>query len=135
MPVLKNARHEAFAQALAKGKTATEAYAEAGYQESRSAASRLSTNVNIEKRVEELKTRIAEKAEWRSADRLRMLAIIAKGNLRKDPRSAIAAIAEANKMQGSHAVVRHQIGGVPENPIEIVHTIERRIVRPSDPDS
>lgn len=132
MPVLRNAKHEAFAQALAKGKTADEAYAEAGYKPDRGNASRLTANDSVQKRVEELKTRIAEKAEWRSADRLRMLAIIAKGNLRKDPRSAIAAIAEANKMQGSHAVVRHQIGGVPDNPIEVVHTIERRIVRPPD---
>lgn len=30
MPVLKNARHEKFAQALAKGKTADEAYQLAG---------------------------------------------------------------------------------------------------------
>jgi phage terminase small subunit len=32
MPVLKNARHEKFAQALAKGKSATDAYNEAGFK-------------------------------------------------------------------------------------------------------
>ncbi|QRY69184.1 hypothetical protein JVX98_13265 [Ensifer sp. PDNC004] len=132
MPVLKNAKHEAFAQALARGKTATEAYTDAGYSGDRTAASRLSTNVNVAKRVEEIRTRLSEKAEWSSAARLRMLGIIAKRNLLKDPRSSIAAIAEANKMQGSHAVVRHQIGGITDNPIEVVHTIERRIVRPTD---
>ena len=47
MPVLKNARHERFAQALARGMTATEAYTTAGYKCDRTAASRLSTNVNI----------------------------------------------------------------------------------------
>lgn len=35
MPVLKNARHEKFAQALAKGKTADDAYADAGFKPDR----------------------------------------------------------------------------------------------------
>ncbi|MEY9531168.1 phage terminase small subunit [Sinorhizobium fredii] len=47
MPILKNARHERFAQALAEGMTATDAYTEAGYKGGGTAASRLSTNVNI----------------------------------------------------------------------------------------
>jgi len=131
MPVLRNAKHEAFAQALAKGKSATDAMAEAGYSDPRN-SSRLTKNDEIARRVEEIRSRISEKAEWSSAARLRMLGIIAKRNLLKDPRSSIAAIAEANKMQGSHAVVRHQIGGITDNPIEVVHTIERRIVRPTD---
>lgn len=59
MGALSNPRHERFAQELAKGKSATEAYFEAGYEESRSAASRLSTNVNVQERVEELKERSA----------------------------------------------------------------------------
>lgn len=60
--VLKNSRHEAFAQALAKGKTATDAYTDAGYKGDRTAASRLSTNVNIAARVAELQGRAAAKA-------------------------------------------------------------------------
>lgn len=63
MPALKNAKHEKFAQGLAKGLTASEAYVAAGYKESRSAASRLSTNVNIEARVAELVGKGAERAE------------------------------------------------------------------------
>lgn len=35
MTVLPNARHESFAQALAKGKSAAEAYMEAGYKADR----------------------------------------------------------------------------------------------------
>lgn len=53
MPTLKNARHEIFAQALARGATATDAYSQAGYKGDRTAASRLSTNVNIARRVDE----------------------------------------------------------------------------------
>lgn len=63
MPALENPKHERFAQALAKGQSATEAYVTAGYQESRSAASRLSTNVNVIARVAELQDRGAQRAE------------------------------------------------------------------------
>ena len=62
MPVLKKARHERFAQAIAKGKSATEAYAEAGYKGDRTAASRLSTNVNVVARVKELQSEGAKRA-------------------------------------------------------------------------
>lgn len=63
MPVLSNPRHERFAQALAKGKTATEAYTEAGYRGDRTAASRLSTNVNVVARVTELQAKTVKKVE------------------------------------------------------------------------
>ncbi|MHC1549408.1 terminase small subunit [Phyllobacterium sp. K27] len=61
MPVLKNARHEKFAQCLAKGKSATDAYAEAGYKGGRKAASNLWTNVDIVARVKELQSAGAER--------------------------------------------------------------------------
>lgn len=61
MPVLKNAQHERFAQVIAEGKSATEAYAEAGYKGDRTAASRLSTNVNIVGRVKKLQSQGAER--------------------------------------------------------------------------
>lgn len=61
MPVLKNARHERFAQGLAKGKTADDAYAEAGFKPNRHNASRLKTNDNILARIAELQSKAAEK--------------------------------------------------------------------------
>lgn len=70
MPVLKNARHETVAQALAQGKTAIEAYATAGFRSNRSHASSLVTKGNIRMRVEQIKGRVAEKAEWTAADML-----------------------------------------------------------------
>lgn len=109
MPILPNPKHEAFAQALAKGASAADAYAQAGYKASRSAASRLSTNVNIEARVAELVERISEKAEWTAADRLASLKTIHDAQAKADPRVAIAAIAEANKMQGSHAPAKTEV--------------------------
>lgn len=63
MPVLKNARHEKFAQAIAKGKSATEAYAEAGYKAHQPSASRLLSNVMVGARVEELQARALKKVE------------------------------------------------------------------------
>lgn len=54
MPTLSNPKHELFAQALAKGKTADEAYKLAGYAASRSNAAVLRTNQNILDRVSEL---------------------------------------------------------------------------------
>ena len=62
MPVLHNARHEKFAQGIVKGLTADAAYQAAGYKQSRPAASRLSTNVNVQARVEELQTAVASEA-------------------------------------------------------------------------
>ena len=61
MPILKNSRRERFAQALASGKTATQAYAEAGYAKDRRNASRLTTNDHIRARVAELLSNAADR--------------------------------------------------------------------------
>ena len=57
MPALSNPRHELFAQVLAAGCSATEAYVKAGYRLNKGNAGRLKTNENIRKRVEELQAR------------------------------------------------------------------------------
>lgn len=62
MPPLDNPRHERFAQELAKGAAASTAYIAAGYKGDRTAASRLSTNVNLQARIAELQSKAAEKA-------------------------------------------------------------------------
>jgi hypothetical protein len=54
MPVLSNPRHEAFAQALARGLPATAAYVEAGYKANAGNACTLKSQQNISKRVVEL---------------------------------------------------------------------------------
>jgi phage terminase small subunit len=74
MPALKNARHEKFAQELAKGKTADEAYQLAGYRPNRGNATTLKANQSVRDRVEELTERAADKAVIDKAwvlDRLR----------------------------------------------------------------
>ncbi|PQZ29794.1 terminase [Ochrobactrum vermis] len=111
MPVLKNAKHEMFAKGLAEGLTADEAYQRAGFKPNRGNAIRLKANENILKRIDEIRSRVAEKAEWTAADRLRDLKSIFDRTSDKDERVAISAISEANKMQGSYAPAKHEHKG------------------------
>jgi phage terminase small subunit len=72
MPILKNSRHERFAQELAAGKSATEAYEAAGYEPSRSAASRCAQRVDIRKRVDQIlgaRQSVEDKAIERAIER------------------------------------------------------------------
>ncbi|MGO4738631.1 terminase small subunit [Bosea sp. 2KB_26] len=66
MPVLTNARHEAFAQAIVKGAPASVAYKASGYGASgnsaEAAASRLLSDVKVAKRIAELQSKAARKA-------------------------------------------------------------------------
>ncbi len=73
MPALQNARHERFAQELAKGKSQADAYLAASYTGDRTAASRLSTNVNVTARVAELQSEAAVEAVVTAADIARQL--------------------------------------------------------------
>ncbi len=65
MPVLKNPKHERFAQELARGSSAAAAYETAGFKPSRPNASRLQHDENVRQRVAEIlahKEKITEKA-------------------------------------------------------------------------
>ena len=68
MPVLSNQKHEIFAQELAKGTSASQAFVNAGYSKNDGNASRLNGNEKVRARVLELQTASAEKAgltvEW-----------------------------------------------------------------------
>jgi hypothetical protein len=54
VPVLENERHKLFAQQLAQGKTATEAYVLAGFRAHRGNAARLGANERVNARVLEI---------------------------------------------------------------------------------
>ena len=62
MPVLKNAKHEAFAQAIAKGKTLEESYAYAGFNPHRPNAHRLRTQEHVARRILEIQERAARRS-------------------------------------------------------------------------
>lgn len=63
MPALDNPKHERFAQLLAKGKTQTEAYVEAGYKADDGNAARLTGNDKVQARVAEIQERAATRVE------------------------------------------------------------------------
>ncbi len=77
MSVLKNARHEKFAQNVAKGMTATEAYEKAGYKPSGPNAGRLTKKDEIVKRRAELQGSTAKQiTDVRDAARQHTLAAV-----------------------------------------------------------
>jgi hypothetical protein len=61
LSVLPNARHEQFAQQLAQGKDADEAYALAGYKPNRGNAATLKAKQSISARVTQLQAKAAKK--------------------------------------------------------------------------
>lgn len=63
MAALSNPKHERFAQALAKGETATAAYEQAGYEPNEGNAGRLNRNEQVQRRVAEILERAATRAE------------------------------------------------------------------------
>jgi hypothetical protein len=78
MAVLKNARHERFAQAIAEGKTQEEAYKHAGYKPNASNASTLNRNQQVRDRVATIQAAGAAHAEITVASVTENLARIAK---------------------------------------------------------
>lgn len=63
MPVLKNARHELFAQSRSKGATVDQAHVDAGYKRNRGNAGRLNANESVRERVLEIQGVGAAEAE------------------------------------------------------------------------
>jgi hypothetical protein len=61
MPALTNPKHEAFAQALAKGVKQEKAYSDLGYAANKGHAARLAGKGNVKARVAELQAQTAEK--------------------------------------------------------------------------
>ncbi len=100
MSVLKNQRHEVFAQGLAKGMSASAAYAEAGFNPHEGNASRLSGNEKVRKRVTELKERAAARTEITVAGITeRLLKIAAKGETSSD--APLLSVARASLMDAA----------------------------------
>lgn len=83
MGILKNPKHERFAQLLAKGSTADDAYVGAGFSANRGNATRLKANESVEKRVQELMVAGAEKAGVTVERVMQELAKIGFSDIRK----------------------------------------------------
>lgn len=108
MPVLSNPRHERFAQEVAKGNSATQAFIRAGYSANRGNATRLNANESVQRRVSELKDRAALKTEitvaslLAEAEQARTLAMELG-----QPSAAVAAIKEKGVLSG-HRVEKRE---------------------------
>jgi phage terminase small subunit len=101
---------------------ATQAAIRAGYSEktARSVGSENLTKPDVAALIKEKQAKVAERAEWSAADRLAALKRISDATEGGDPRVAVSAIAEANKMQGSHAAQQHRLAGPNGGPIQTV---------------
>ena len=116
MGILTNPRHELFAQELAKGKSATEAYAGAGYKPCRQNAARLTTNDDIRARLAEIQAQAAKKSEVTVQSLLDELEHArARADSLDQLGEAVKAISEKAKISGllvSCVEVSHANGGM-----------------------
>lgn len=124
MPVLGNAKHERFAQEIAKGNSAREAYKLAGYETKSDAAtdanaSRLLSTDKVKARVAEIQGKAAVRAEITVASITeRLLAIALKGETSTEApllSVARASLMDAAKLNGL-VVDRQAHGGDPNAP-------------------
>jgi hypothetical protein len=98
---LRNQRHEAFARALFENKSATEAYAEAGYKPDRKNAARLTTKDDIRARLSELQAAAQKASEVTVASLMGELEDARQKASTKDQLSAaVAAISLKAKLSG-----------------------------------
>jgi hypothetical protein len=110
MPVLNNPRHERFAQLLAQGKSAVDAYEQAGYRRDDGNAVRLNQKPAITGRVQELTSLTASRAVvtaeslMNEAEKVRVAAM-ASGQLS----AANTAIKEKGVLSGKR-IERHEVG-------------------------
>lgn len=127
MPALDNPKHERFAQELAKGKTADEAYAEAGYKADRGNASRLTAKDNVRTRVAEIQERAAIRVEINVADITKRLLAIATKAEGKDEAPMLnvarASLMDAAKLNGL-VVEKQEHTGKDGAPIQTEATVQ-----------
>ena len=105
MPVLSNAKHELFAQEIAKGNSQGEAYKTAGYNAeghaAESAGNRLMKNVEVQARIVELQGRGAKRAEVTIESLIQEAAEIQAAALDSGQHSAaVAALTAKAKLSG-----------------------------------
>jgi phage terminase small subunit len=101
LPALSNPKHERFAQELFKGKTADEAYQNAGYQPSRKNASRLRTKEDIQRRIAEYQSASSMRVEVTVASLLQEAAEIQQAAKEAGQHSAaVAALTAKAKLAG-----------------------------------
>lgn len=130
MPALENARHELFAQELAKGETASAAYVKAGYAANDGNASTLKGNQKVEARVAEILAGAAKRAEITVASiSERLLKIAEKGENSRE--AALLSVSRASLMDVAKlnglVVDKREMFGKGGGPIEYANLTEAEI--------
>ena len=105
MPVLNNPRHERFAQLLASGKNATDAYEQAGYKRDAGNASHLAGTETITSRVQELTTEALERERKVQAIVTERCAVTRQSLIEKAQEICAKAI-EAGQLSAATAAVK-----------------------------
>ena len=132
MPILKNIRHEHFAQGVAKGMSQTQAYIEAGYASSGAEqnASRLMSNDKVAARVAELQERGAIRAEITIADLVTELEEARGAALSAETPQSSAAVAATMGKAKLLGLVVDKLAGADGGPL----TVQYLKPRPTQPD-
>jgi hypothetical protein len=132
MPILANQRHEKFAQLLAEGKSAAEAYILAGYRANRHNAARLKSFEHVKARVLEICEAAAKSAEITVASLIEELeAARVKATDLNQLSAAVRATAEKAKISGL-LVEKQQIEVVnteyePQSTAEVLASVLERV--------
>ena len=103
MSILKNSRHEKFAQLVAQGHSATGAYKQAGYESADADVSgpRLLGIASVKERITELKERTEAKADITRGEIIKILANYARSHPDDYPHDTrLRAIQQLTKMTG-----------------------------------
>lgn len=109
MTILAKARWELFCQGILAGKSATQAYKDAGFagKGARSSAARLLANADVQARIRELQQQAASATIMSVSERMERLSEIARedviGKFGLIRQGNVQAIAELNKMCGDYA--------------------------------
>lgn len=115
MTILTNPRHEAFAQALARGVMADEAYASAGFKPDRGNASRLTAKDSIKTRVDELRARASASLEISLQWLLERTEEARQGAMNAGQHSAaVSAIKELGILSGLRVEKREHLSRTPD---------------------
>jgi phage terminase small subunit len=111
-PILPNQRHERFAQEVAQGKSAGEAYRLAGYRaanhSAETAGSRLLKNVEVQQRIVELQQKVARKVEITLESLLREAADIQTAAISAKQYAAANGALKLKAELSGHYVLRKQ---------------------------
>lgn len=116
---LNNPKHETFVQGLLNGKTADQAYVDAGYKENRHNAARLKNSEHIRKRLAFIQGKAAAKTQKTLEDILQWLEDAQKGAQEAEQYSAsVKAATEYARLTGLGAATKVQLTGADGGPIQ-----------------